>query len=92
MPAQFSFDTRFIYHVILDLKAYDLQPLDDTFGAEIKGILLKDVTENENIVEQIKSDLWKHRILIFRNQVRKKSLKARSHQIKIATNWLQTGF
>ena len=57
--------------LILDDRPYNLQPLSSDFGAEVRGISLKDISKgrNDSVIEQIIQDLRKYRALVVRDQV-----------------------
>ena len=48
-----------------------MRPLEGVFGAEVQGILLKEVKQgrNDSIINQIIRDLRKYRVLVVRDQV-----------------------
>ena len=47
---------------------YTVEKLTQHFGAIIKNINLSDVNISEEIVQSLKTELTKHRLLVFRNQ------------------------
>ena len=57
-------------------RPYELVPLEGVFGAEIKGITLKDLRadENEDMINHLKKDFDKYKLLIVRDQVGESSL------------------
>ena len=52
-------------------RAYDLRPLDGVFGAEIKGLTVKDLRngQDDDVISQLKEDFEKYKLIIVRDQV-----------------------
>ena len=52
-------------------RAYDLRPLDGVFGAEINGLILKELRtgQDDDVISQLTEDFDKYKLIIVRDQV-----------------------
>ncbi|CAK9007241.1 unnamed protein product [Durusdinium trenchii] len=54
---------------VVRLAFYDVTPREGcSFGASVRGFSVKEALENPDALEQIKADMYKHRLLIFHGQ------------------------